>query len=157
MKKILVPIIALIIVFTGCGESTEKSNSEKETGNSSTTTVATTTIATTTTATTKVTEKSVEVQAQTVEQALSLVSITNHLQRNTDATITIKGKPNTEYNIDVHYSSISTAAGLENAKSDANGVVSWTWQIGGKTNPGNYYINISGGDEQLKVDFTVSE
>ena len=87
---------------------------------------------------------------------IQLVSMTNPLRRNEDATITIKGKPNTVYSIAVYYQSgKSKAKGLENKVSNSSGVVSWTWHVGGKTQSGKKGIVINGGGQTLKVSFSV--
>lgn len=111
---------------------------------------ATTTAAVTTTTAPPATEP-----AQSNE--ITLVSMTNPLRRNEDATITIQGAPNTEYQIAVYYSSgKSTAEGLENKYSDSNGIVSWTWHVGGKTNLGdNKRIKITGGGKTYETTFSV--
>ena len=76
--------------------------------------------------------------------------------RNEIATVSITGKPNTTYSITVYYSSgASKADGLENKTSDANGKVSWSWKIGGRTKPGTYNIVITGGGQTLEKAFTV--
>ena len=76
--------------------------------------------------------------------------------RNQTATVTIQAAPNTEYSIKVYYSSgPSKAAGLENKTSDGTGLVSWSWKIGGKTAPGTYRIEISGGGQSQEYSFTV--
>ncbi len=73
---------------------------------------------------------------------------------NSLATITIKGKPNTEYTCKVMYSSgWSTAEGLGKKTSDSNGIVSWTWKVGRKTKEGEHPIKISGGGETLETSF----
>lgn len=87
---------------------------------------------------------------------IQLVSMTNPLRRNEDATITIKGKPNTVYSIAVYYQSgKSKAKGLENKVSNSSGVVSWTWHVGGKTQSGKKGIVINGGGQTLKMSFSV--
>lgn len=87
---------------------------------------------------------------------IELVSMTNPLLRNDDATISIKGKPNTEYSIAVYYQSgKSKAKGLENKVSNSSGVVSWTWHVGGKTQSGKKGIVINGGGQTLKLAFSV--
>lgn len=76
--------------------------------------------------------------------------------RNEIATVSITAKPNTTYSITVYYSSgASKADGLENKTSDANGNVSWSWKIGGRTKPGTYNIVITGGGQTLEKTFTV--
>lgn len=76
--------------------------------------------------------------------------------RNETATVTIQGKPNTQYSIEVHYKSgVSTAAGLESKVSDGDGMVSWSWKIGGRTSLGTFRIVVSGGGETESMEFTV--
>lgn len=124
------------------------------------TTIATpapqTTPATTTTATVTTTTAPPATEP-TQSNEITLVSMTNPLRRNEDATITIQGAPNTEYQIAVYYSSgKSTAEGLENKYSDSNGIVSWAWHVGGKTNLGdNKRIKITGGGKTYETTFSV--
>ena len=87
------------------------------------------------------------------------ITITSGLSfvRNEIATVSINAQPNTEYSIKVYYpSGKSTAQGLENKTSDANGNVSWSWKIGGKTTEGAHYLIITGGGETIRKDFTVN-
>ncbi len=78
------------------------------------------------------------------------------ISRNEIAEVTIQGKPNTKYSITVYYSSgPSKAKGLEDKTSDSNGLVTWTWKVGGKTAAGTFRIVVSGGGEQQTVNFTV--
>lgn len=77
-------------------------------------------------------------------------------KRNQIATVSAKGKPNTPYSIEVHYSSgKSTAAGLEPKTSDSNGNVSWSFKVGGRTKPGQYKLIISDGIKSAEFNFTV--
>lgn len=100
--------------------------------------------------------KPVQTAPEVTVAEIELVSMTNPLRRNDDATITIKGKPNTEYSIAVYYQSgKSKAKGLENKVSNSNGVVSWTWHVGGKTQSGKKGIVINGGGQTLKLSFSV--
>lgn len=71
------------------------------------------------------------------------LSVTSPVDNNSMATLTAKGKPNTVYHISVYYSTKESGAqGLENKTSDANGNVSWTWKVGGNTNPGKHKITV---------------
>ncbi len=100
--------------------------------------------------------KPVQTAPEVTVAEIQLVSMTNPLRRNEDATITIKGKPNTEYSIAVYYQSgKSKAKGLENKVSNSSGVVSWTWHVGGKTQSGKKGIVINGGGQTLKLSFSV--
>ena len=98
--------------------------------------------------------------SETSQQAAKTpISITSGLafSRNEIATVSITAQPNTEYSITVYYpSGKSTAKGLENKTSDANGNVSWSWKIGGKTTEGEHYLIITGGGETIRKDFTVN-
>jgi hypothetical protein len=117
------------------------------------TTKATTNAATkpTTDATTEATTKET-----TIAYMLSMISMTTPISPGEIATIEISGKPNTEYDIDVYYSSAkSSAAGLENRTSNGTGYITWTWKVGINTNPGDYHIDIVGDGKKLVVNFTV--
>ncbi len=108
----------------------------------------------------KTTTESIEIvtYAPKVESTgITLIYFDSNLVRNQDATITVKGKPNTQYTIEVYYSSgPSKAKGLENKYSDADGVVSWTWHVGGKTKLGdNKDLVIIGGGEKYTTTFAV--
>ncbi|MCL2677533.1 MAG: DUF4198 domain-containing protein [Clostridiales bacterium] len=91
------------------------------------------------------------------ERIMQITSAPANVYRGEEVTITITGKPNTEYKITVTYRSgnASTAAGLVTKTSDADGNVSWTWRIGGNTGAGASKAEISGGGESLRHDFTV--
>lgn len=91
-------------------------------------------------------------------ETLRLVSVTSPVGRNSSATVVIQGAPNTRYEISVYYSTTaSTAKGLEPASTDANGNLSWTWKVGGRTKAGEHKIVVSGGGEQIEFYFTTTE
>ena len=95
-------------------------------------------------------------EAPKPEQVLKITSVTSPVEAGAKATLTIKGKPYTEYNIDVIYkTTASKAQGLENKISSADGTVSWTWKVGNGTTPGTYTIYISGGGERAEIKFRV--
>ena len=78
------------------------------------------------------------------------------VRRNEDATVVIQGQPGVKYRIAVYYSSgASTAAGLEPVTADSSGQASWTWHVGGRTKPGDFHIEVSGGGESASVPFSV--
>lgn len=78
------------------------------------------------------------------------------VRRNEEVTLNVIGLPNTEYDINVYYSSgVSKAKGLENKDSDSTGYVSWSWKIGGSTNSGNYHIDLIGGGVKTTMQFSV--
>ncbi len=98
------------------------------------------------------------VSAEPEDAVLSLVSFPAEVLRNETVTLEVSGKPDTEYRIHVYYTSGESAAeGLDPKISDSKGHVSWSWQIGGKTRPGSFHIDITGGDELLRIPLTVCE
>lgn len=96
--------------------------------------------------------------AQPDKSGITIVDVTkNVVSAGETATLTIKGKPNTQYSIDVYYSSgASKAAGLENKTSDSDGNVTWTWEVGAKTKPGEHKIVISGDGDKIETSFTTA-
>ena len=113
----------------------------------------------TTTSAAAVTEPPVTtVSANPADAVLHLVSFPALVFRNEDVTLTAQGKPDTEYRIHVYYTSgESTAEGLDPLVSGADGALSWTWQIGGKTRTGSFHIDIIGGEELLRIPLNVAE
>jgi len=95
--------------------------------------------------------------APSSETTLSIISAPNEVRRNQQVTISITGTPNTTYRLNVRMASgnLSTAQGLGDATTDANGVASWTWQIGGATNAQTIRAEISGGGESLRHEMQV--
>ena len=90
------------------------------------------------------------------ESTISLKSITSPISSNNTATLTIVGKPNTEYNIKVIYTTTeSKAKGLENKISDENGIASWSWKIGASVKSGYYKITVSDGTEVFETKIQV--
>ena len=92
------------------------------------------------------------------KQALDILSVSSPIKGGQNATLSAKGKPNTAYDIKVVYSSgESSAKGLEDKTSDANGNVSWTWKVGAKTKPGTYTITVKGGGKTDTIKITVTD
>lgn len=91
-------------------------------------------------------------------QTLKILSVTSPVIGGNNATLTAKGKPGTEYDIRVVYSSgESSAEGLENKTAAADGTVSWTWKVGSRTKPGTYTITVKGGGETDTITITITE
>lgn len=86
---------------------------------------------------------------------IKLISLTSPVNNGQTAEIKIKGEPNTVYSIGVYYASKSSAAGLEDKKSDKLGNVSWSWRVGSRTKPGTYKIIISNNNAEFETAFTV--
>jgi len=86
------------------------------------------------------------------EAVLAITAAPDEVRRNERPTISIVGLPNTQYSLSVRMASgnLSTAAGLGNATTDANGVVSWSWQIGGQTGAQTITATVTGGGESAQ-------
>lgn len=95
---------------------------------------ATSTVLVLTDTATPIVETTTPVEAP-VDETPQLGELTapTQVRRNEHVTVTFTGQPNTTYNLAVHFASWSTAAGLGNATSDDQGLVSWTFQVGGNT------------------------
>lgn len=92
--------------------------------------------------------------AQPADDTLCVTKEAGKVKNNSEAELTIHGKPNTEYRISVFYSTKrSEAAGLENATTDSNGKLTWIWKVGAKTNAGTHKIEIEGGGEKVTTSF----
>lgn len=81
--------------------------------------------------------------ATPVPADIELKELTSPIGRNQTATITVKSKPNTIHEIKVLYATgESKAKGLVAKTSNAAGIVSWSWKIGGEYKKGNcIYFN----------------
>ena len=137
-------------------ETTEaEETTEQETTEEETTEEETTEKQTKEPTTEKVTEKIAELPTEAVTP-FEIVNYSSEVAAGSNANIKIKGKPNTEYTIDVVYNSGSSKAeGLEPKISDSYGNVSWEWEVGTKTTPGTYSITVNGGGTFKSVKFTV--
>ena len=83
---------------------------------------------------------------------ISVVQEPGDVQNGKKATLTIKGKPNTEYFCVVYYDTINgTAKGIGSSVSDSEGYASWTWKVGTKTNVGNHPIGILENGAEIRV------
>ena len=89
---------------------------------------------------------------------LQIVTWPEEISGGEAGTVTIQGKPNTAYSIEVYYKSgPSSAKGLEEKVSDAEGFVTWTWKVSKNTKPGDFKIVVTGGGETVEVPFSVVE
>ena len=89
---------------------------------------------------------------------INLVSLTSPISRGSDVTVSIKGLPNTTYDIDVIYSSgESKASGLEDKTSDSEGDVSWTFKVSSNVKPGTYEVKISDGENSASYSLEVTD
>lgn len=95
---------------------------------------------------------------QEKKNEITLINFTEVRKKGQNATIKIKGMPNTQYTISLFYTNKkSSAKGLEKKESDENGIVSWTWRIGTRTTPGDYQILISDGKNKAEYALKVTE
>lgn len=94
----------------------------------------------------------------TSKSGITIVDVThNVVSAGETAALTIKGKPNTQYSIEVYYSTkASEAKGLESKASDSTGSVTWTWKVGTNTTPGKHQIKVVGGGETIETSFTTA-
>ena len=89
---------------------------------------------------------------------INLVSLTSPISRGSDVTVSIKGLPNTTYDIDVIYSSgESKASGLEDKTSDSEGNVSWTFKVSSNVKPGTYEVKITDGEDSASYSLEVND
>ena len=89
---------------------------------------------------------------------ISLVSLDTSVSRGSDVTVSIKGLPNTTYDIDVIYSSgVSKASGLEDKTSDSEGNVSWTFKVSSNVKPGTYEVKITDGEDSVSYSLEVTD
>ena len=94
---------------------------------------------------------------KTTSSNISLVNLTTPVSKGSQATIKIKGLPNTTYDITVMYSSgESQASGLEDKISDNEGNVSWTFKVSNNIKPGTYNIIISDNKESITYNLEVT-
>ena len=89
---------------------------------------------------------------------INLVSLDTPVSRGNDVTVSIKGLPNTTYDIDVIYSSgESKASGLEDKTSDSEGNVSWTFKVSSNVKPGTYEVKITDGEDSVSYSLEVTD
>ena len=96
--------------------------------------------------------------SSTTTSNISLVSLDSPVSRGSDVTVSIKGLPNTTYDIDVIYSSgASKASGLEDKTSDSEGNVSWTFKVSSNVKPGTYEVKITDGEDSVSYSLEVTD
>ena len=96
--------------------------------------------------------------SSTTTSNISLVSLDSPVSRGSDVTVSVKGLPNTTYDIDVIYSSgASKASGLEDKTSDSEGNVSWTFKVSSNVKPGTYEVKITDGEDSVSYSLEVTD
>ena len=94
----------------------------------------------------------------TTTSNINLIDLTTLVSRGSNATVSIKGLPNTTYDIDVIYSSgASKASGLEDKTSDSEGNVSWTFKVSSNVKPGTYDVKITDGKDSVSYSLEVTD
>ena len=86
-----------------------------------------------------------------------IISAPDEGRRNQNLTIVFQGEPYTQYTLSVFSAAGTalTAAGLGSATSDADGVVSWTWLVGGATGAGTQRVTITGGGVTVRHEILI--
>ena len=103
-------------------------------------------------------ESSSDSSPRTTSSNINLVSLDSPVSKGSDVTVSIKGLPNTTYDIDVIYSSgASKASGLEDKTSDSAGNVSWTFKVSSNVKPGTYEVKISDGKDSASYSLEVTD
>ena len=103
-------------------------------------------------------ESSSDSSSRTTSSNINLVSLDSPVSKESDVTVSIKGLPNTTYDIDVIYSSgASKASGLEDKTSDSEGNVSWTFKVSSNVKPGTYEVKITDGSSNASYSLEVTD
>ncbi len=103
-------------------------------------------------------DSSSDISSSTTSSNINLVSLDSPISKGSDVTVSIKGLPNTTYDIDVIYSSgASKASGLEDKTSDSEGNVSWTFKVSSNVKPGTYEVKISDGEDSASYNLEVTD
>ncbi len=103
-------------------------------------------------------ESSSDSSSRTTSSNINLVSLDSPVSKGSDVTVSIKGLPNTTYDIDVIYSSgASKASGLEDKTSDSEGNVSWTFKVSSNVKPGTYEVIITDGEDSASYSLEVTD
>lgn len=89
--------------------------------------------------------------------SLSLVSFTSSVSPRSYATVTVHAKPGTTASIEVDYKSgPSHAHGLYAQTVGSGGTVTWRWEVGSRTTPGNWPVIITDSGQTLRETLHVS-
>lgn len=96
------------------------------------------------------------VASASTEGLLQVVSAPQKVSPGSTSSVTMKGDPNTEYDMKILY---STATPMTNVKqtgiSDSSGKLTFTWTVDTAVKSGTYSITLSGGGQSKMVTFTV--
>lgn len=86
---------------------------------------------------------------------LFLLSKTDPVQTGNQATVFIQGTPGKTYSIDF-YETLSSTAKIDDAKADANGFVSWSFEITDSCSPGKRKIIIKENDSANYIETSIT-
>lgn len=84
--------------------------------------------------------------SQPSNTAIDIISLSSPIERGKEAELTIKASVGSSCSLKVTLpsGSISSAQGLAGSKNtDASGIISWRWRIGGSTKPGTAALKIT--------------
>jgi endonuclease YncB( thermonuclease family) len=87
---------------------------------------------------------------------LTLIKAPGTVAQDATASVTVKTSPGAACTIDVRYKSgSSNAKGLEPAKADAQGQVTWSWKIGSNTAVGVWPVIVQCGSDSVQTTVNV--
>ena len=98
-----------------------------------------------------------ETVSPSTDEGITIVSWPVTASRNEVVSVTVHGKANTQYYIEVNYKSgPSTSKDLNPKISDSNGDVTWTWKVGRNSSAGTFDIIVKDDEgKSVKVEWTV--
>lgn len=100
---------------------------------------------------------SIEVQAQQISTALTVVSSKTTIRPGDSGYITMQGKPRTKYMLKSTFGIGTRIMYVTQWRTtDANGMATFNWVAESSSVPGTYSISITGGGETLKLSHTVA-
>ena len=88
----------------------------------------------------------------------TISSVSSPVKKGGKATVQAKAGPNQSCNLDyvAPGGTKSTASGLGAKTADASGSVSWTWTIGGNTNPGPGKLTVTCGPQTVTANIEIT-
>jgi hypothetical protein len=98
-----------------------------------------------------------ETASPSTDEGITIVSWPVTASRNEVVSVTVHGKANTQYYIEVNYKSgPSTSKDLNPKISDSNGDITWTWKVGRNSSAGTFDIIVKDDEgKSVKVEWTV--
>lgn len=103
------------------------------------------------------TEPEITLSPDTDSDKLTITSWPKTASRNETVSVTIKGKADTKYYIEVNYKTgPSTSKDLDPKTSNANGEITWTWKVGARSAAGTFDIIVKDDEgKSVKVEWTI--